>query len=85
MAGAICGPPMTLMPTALNGSRSIALMVSLMKSRSTLPSMIRLVPLRSSAADRCSKDNGNLALERDVIVGLISNVLGDWVMGTGRW
>src|SRR6185312_4926084 len=62
-------------------SCSIARKVSLTKSRSTLPSMIWLSwPLRSSAADRCSRDSGKRALRREVMVGLINSVREAWVM-----
>ena len=84
MDGSICGPPMTLMPTASNLFFSMARMVSPRRSRSTLPSMIWLLPVRSNAADRCNKDSGNRALERDVMVGLISSVFGERVMARSR-
>src|SRR3546814_13548346 len=82
IAGASCGPPMTVMPTRSNRSLSSARKVAVMKSRSTLPSMIWLeaAMLRYSAADRCSRARGNSALRREVMVGLISRMGGRWGM-----
>src|SRR3546814_793954 len=80
IAGASCGPPMTVMPTRSNRSLSSARKVAVMKSRSTLPSMIWLAAamVRSSAADRCSRARGNRALPREVMVGLIRRMRGRW-------
>src|SRR3546814_4600484 len=82
IAGASCGPPMTVMPTRSNRSLSSARKVAVMKSRSTLPSMIWLeaAMVRSSAADRCSRARGNRAFRREVMVGLISRMRGRWGM-----
>src|SRR6185312_15145453 len=79
-AGATCGPPITLTPTASKHSRSSTPSVAPTTSRSRFPSMIRLLPVSSSAAERFSSDSGKRALWREVTGGLISNVLGERVM-----
>src|SRR6185312_11950486 len=83
-AGATCGPPITLTPTASKCSCSSTRSVSPTTSRSRLPSMIRLLPVSSSAADRFNSDSGNRALWREVTGGLISRVLGERVMAAKK-
>src|ERR1700736_6852230 len=79
-----CGPPITLTPTASMCPVSNVRTAVETKSRSTLPSIMLVAYLSSRAAERLSTANGNRALRRLVIVGLIRRIWGGLFMTSCR-